>query len=86
MTFPTIFDWLERLDGLRGFTAAYVVLLTAVLVIIIWDWRLALAALAARLLLHWRMVEVTLKGLGWGTGGRPPGRSQEYEMYSLHPG
>ncbi|WP_420629999.1 hypothetical protein [Candidatus Leptofilum sp.] len=48
MNFPTIFDWLERLDGLRGFTAAYAVLVTAVLVIIIWDWRLALAALAAQ--------------------------------------
>ncbi len=48
MTFPTIFDWLERLDSLRGFTAAYAVLLTAVLVIIIWDWRLALAALAVQ--------------------------------------
>ena len=48
MSFPTIFDWLERLQGLRGFTAAYVVLLTAVLVVIIWDWRLALAALAAQ--------------------------------------
>lgn len=48
MVFPTIFDWLERLDGLRGFTAAYAVLVTAVLVIIIWDWRLALAALAVQ--------------------------------------
>lgn len=48
MTFPTIFDWLARLDGLRGFTAAYAVLLTAVLVIIIWDWRLALLALAVQ--------------------------------------
>ncbi|GJM40934.1 MAG: hypothetical protein DHS20C20_12160 [Ardenticatenaceae bacterium] len=48
MVFPTIFDWLERLEGLRGFTAAYAVLVTAVLVIIIWDWRLALAALAAQ--------------------------------------
>jgi hypothetical protein len=48
MTFPTIFDWLERLDGLRGFTAAYAVLLTAVLVIIIWDWRIALFALAVQ--------------------------------------
>lgn len=48
MTFPTLFDWLERLDGLRGFTAAYAVLLTAVLVIIIWDWRLALLALAVQ--------------------------------------
>ena len=47
MTFPTIFDWLERLDGLRGFTAAYAVLITAVLVIIIWDWRFSLLALAA---------------------------------------
>lgn len=46
MSFPTIFDWLERLEGLRGFTAAYAVLITAVLVIIIWDWRIALAALA----------------------------------------
>ncbi|WP_420645367.1 hypothetical protein [Candidatus Leptofilum sp.] len=48
MIFPTIFDWLERLEGLRGFPAAYAVLVTAVLVIIIWDWRLALAALAAQ--------------------------------------
>ena len=48
MVFPTIFDWLERLDSLRGFTAAYAVLITAVLVIILWDWRLALAALAAQ--------------------------------------
>jgi hypothetical protein len=48
MVFPTIFDWLERLEGLRGFTAAYAVLLTAVLVIIIWDWRIALAALAVQ--------------------------------------
>ena len=48
MAFPTIFDWLERLEGLRGYPAAYAVLVTAVLVIIIWDWRLALAALAAQ--------------------------------------
>lgn len=48
MAFPTIFDWLERLAGLRGFTAAYAVLLTAVLVIIIWDWRFSLLALAAQ--------------------------------------
>ena len=48
MIFPTIFDWLERLEGWRGFTAAYAVLLTAVLVIIIWDWRFALLALAAQ--------------------------------------
>lgn len=48
MAFPTIFDWLERLDGLRGFPAAYAVLVTAVLVIIIWDWRLALAVLAGQ--------------------------------------
>lgn len=48
MVFPTIFDWLERLAGLRGYTAAYLVLLTAVLVIIIWDWRGALLALAAQ--------------------------------------
>ena len=48
MTFPTIFDWLERLSGLRNFTAAYAVLLTAVLVIIIWDWRFALLALVVQ--------------------------------------
>lgn len=48
MTFPTIFDWLERLDSLRGFTAAYAVLITAVLVVILWDWRLALLALAVQ--------------------------------------
>ncbi len=48
MVFPTIFDWLERLDSWRGFTAAYAVLFTAVLVIIIWDWRFALLALAVQ--------------------------------------
>jgi len=43
---PTLFEWIERLDFLRGAPAAYLALLAAFLIVIAWDWRLALAALA----------------------------------------
>lgn len=46
LQFPTIFDWIERLDFLRGEPAAYLTLLTGFLIVIAWDWRLALSALA----------------------------------------
>lgn len=45
---PTLFDWIERLEFLRGMPAAYLVLATALLIIIAWDWRLALAALTVQ--------------------------------------
>jgi hypothetical protein len=47
-TFPTIFDWLERLEFLRGLPAAYIALLAAAVVTILWDWRAALFALAVQ--------------------------------------
>jgi hypothetical protein len=50
MNIPTIFDWLTRFDFLRGLPAVYLVLLTAVFIIIVWDWRLALIALAGQYL------------------------------------
>jgi hypothetical protein len=48
MTFPTIFVWLERFSAWRGFPAVYGVLITAVIIIIAWDWRLAIFSLAAQ--------------------------------------
>jgi hypothetical protein len=50
MSFPTLFDWLERFAFLRGYPAAYLVLLTAVVVIMAWDWRPALLGLAGQYL------------------------------------
>ncbi|MCP4358830.1 MAG: hypothetical protein GY796_12495 [Chloroflexi bacterium] len=50
MTFPTIFDWLERFDFLRGYPAALAVLMSAVVVLLAWEWRVALFALAAQYL------------------------------------
>lgn len=43
---PSLFDWIERLEFLRGAPAAYLALITAFVIVIAWDWRLALAALA----------------------------------------
>jgi hypothetical protein len=48
---PTIFDLLHQLDFLRGLPAVYLVLLTAVLIVVAWDWRLALLSLASQYLL-----------------------------------
>ena len=50
MNIPTIFDWLTRLAFLRGWPAAYLILLTAVFIIITWNWRLALIALTVQYL------------------------------------
>lgn len=44
--FPTIFDWLERFTFLRGEPATYLVIAAAAIVIIVWDWRISLLALA----------------------------------------
>lgn len=51
MTFPTIFDWLARFDFLRGYPAMIGVLLTAVIIILAWEWRVAILALAAQYVL-----------------------------------
>ena len=48
LTFPTIFDWLERLDFLRGLPAAYLALLAAGILTVIWDWRVAILALVVQ--------------------------------------
>lgn len=48
MNFPTIFDVLARLEPWRGLPSAYVVLITAVLIIVLWDWRLSVLALAVQ--------------------------------------
>lgn len=46
MTFPTIFELLDRFSYLRGMPAAYVILLAAVVIVLVRDWRLSLLALA----------------------------------------
>jgi len=46
--FPTLFDWIERLSFLRGLPAAYVVLITALMIALLWDWRLSLLALTVQ--------------------------------------
>jgi hypothetical protein len=51
MSFPTIFDWLHRLDFLRGDPAAYGALATATIILIVWDWRVTLLALMAQYLI-----------------------------------
>lgn len=51
MTFPTIFDWLERFDFLRGYPAAIGVLATAVIIILAWEWRTAILALTGQYIL-----------------------------------
>jgi hypothetical protein len=49
-SFPTIFDWLERLDFLRGEPAAYLVLVAALIIVVIRDWRASILALAVQYL------------------------------------
>ena len=48
---PTIFDWLTWADPIRGFPAAYLLIGSAAIVVTVWDWRVALFALAAQYLL-----------------------------------
>jgi hypothetical protein len=50
MSIPTIFDWLEPFDHLRGNPAVLIVLVTATLIALFWDWRLALLALIVQYL------------------------------------
>ncbi len=45
MNIPTIFDWIVRFDHLRGEPAVLILLFTATLIALFWDWRLALFAL-----------------------------------------
>lgn len=48
MNLPNIFDWIEKFSFLRGYPAAALVLVTAVVIILAWDWRLAIFALAVQ--------------------------------------
>jgi hypothetical protein len=48
--FPDIFQFLEFFDFLRGYPAAYVVLVTSGLTLILGDWRLSLLALGIQYL------------------------------------
>jgi uncharacterized MnhB-related membrane protein len=50
MNIPTIFDWIERFDYLRGEPAVLILLVTAAIVALFWDWRLALFALIVQYL------------------------------------
>lgn len=45
MSLPSLFGLLQQLDPWRGAPAVYMALLTAVLIALFWDWRLALLAL-----------------------------------------
>lgn len=56
MTIPTIFEWLARFGALRGEPAAYLVVLTAVIILIAWDWRASLAGLLVHHLLAWLLL------------------------------
>jgi hypothetical protein len=51
MNFPTIFEWLETFDFLRGLPAAFTVIITAMVILIVWDWRLTLLALMLQYLI-----------------------------------
>ena len=48
--FPTIFDWLARFQFLQGFPAAYLVFLTAIIIVVVRDWRISLLALLGQYL------------------------------------
>ena len=50
MNIPTLFDWLERFEHLRGDPAVLIVLVTAAIIALFWDWRLALLALIVQYL------------------------------------
>lgn len=49
--FPTIFDWLDQFAALRGLPAVYALLLLALLILFIRDWRVSLFALLGQYLL-----------------------------------
>lgn len=51
MKFPTIFDWLNQFAPLRGLPAVYALLLLALLVLFVRDWRVSVLALLGQYLL-----------------------------------
>jgi hypothetical protein len=48
---PSIFEWIERLNFLRGMPAVFLVLIMALLITVAWDWRLTILALTGQYLL-----------------------------------
>jgi hypothetical protein len=50
LDFPTVFDWLERLAFLGGYSGAYFLLVTAAIIVLVRDWRWSLLALLAQYL------------------------------------
>ena len=48
---PTIIEFLEFFDFLRGYPAAYLIMLTAALILIVRDWRWSLLFLILQYLL-----------------------------------
>ena len=51
MNIPTIFDWLERFEPLRGYPSVVIILATAILIALFVDWRLSLLALIVQYLM-----------------------------------
>lgn len=51
MALPTIFDWLHRLDALRGLPTVYTLALLGAVILMVRDWRVTLAALLGYYLL-----------------------------------
>ncbi len=51
MNLLTISEWVERLDGWRGFPAVYAVMITAVIIIIAFDWRISIFTLMLQYIL-----------------------------------
>ena len=47
---PTIFEWIDRLSFLRGLPGVYLLLVTAVFIVFVGDWRLMLLAFAGQYL------------------------------------
>lgn len=48
MQVPTLFDWIQRFEFLRGMPAAYLALVAALMVAVVWDWRVSVLALATQ--------------------------------------
>ena len=48
--FPTIFEWIERFDFLRGLPAAYVIAIMAIVLLVVRDWRVSVFALLVQYL------------------------------------
>lgn len=49
-SFPTIFEWIDDMSFLRGQPAAYLAIAAASVIVIFWEWRLALLALTVNYL------------------------------------